>query len=301
MKPNFYHHAAMIRLVFLTIFALFHMGVTTVASAAELRTETLKAWNDYIAATEKRIEKELNSPKGFLALDFQNHQEAARERQSVIGGEITVKRVSSGKGDEDIPVPGGTINHWRGSIFIPGVPFDFALHRIQRPELETAKQDDVLESRILERRSPEQYRLFLKLQRTQIITVVYNTEHQVRFRKFADGKVSSSSVATKIAEVERLENNLEKEKPIGQDRGFLWKMNSYWRYQQVPGGILIECESVTLSRSVPFLLEGVTRPIINNIARESMQRTLRELRQRLETAYKNSQSKAALAVADSIR
>ena len=287
MSSNYHHHPSMIKFTFFTIFALLCTGTATTAGAAELRPETLKAWNDYIAAAERRMEKELNSSKGFLSLDFQNHQEATRERQSILGGEITVKRVSSSKGDEDIPVPGGTIHHWRGSIFIPGVPFDFAMHRIQHPELETAKQEDVLESRILERRSPEQYRLFLKLQRTQIITVVYNTEHQIRFRRFADGKVSSNSIAVKIAELERLENNLEREKPVGNDRGFLWKMNSYWRYQQVAGGILIECESVTLSRSVPFLLEGVTRPVINNIARESMQRTLGELRQRLETAYRN--------------
>jgi hypothetical protein len=292
------------------VLALSCAGAALPANAAELRPETLKAWNAYVAAEEKRMEKELSSPKGtgmgagFLALDFQDKREAAQERRSVLGGEIVVQRMPSGKkdqGDNDISIPSGTIHHWRGSVFIPDVPFDFTLHRIQHPELETSKQEDVLESRILERRSPAEYRLFLKLQRTQIITVVYNTEHQVRFRKLADGRASSSSVAVKIAEVERLSDGREQEKPAGQDRGFLWKMNSYWRYQQVQGGVLIECESITLSRAIPSLLEGITRPVVNNIARESMQRTLRELRQRLLTAYQSQGPKAALAVTGSIR
>ncbi len=45
----------------------------------------------------------------------------------------------------------------------------------------------------------------------------------------------------------------KREKPEGKDRGFLWRLNSYWRYQQVDGGVLVECESLTLSReSRPF-------------------------------------------------
>jgi hypothetical protein len=277
MKQSLFFMAAIVLSGFLVICS----GAAPEARAAELRTETVDAWNAYIAAREKQIADELTSSKGFLAMDFQNPREAAAERRAVIDGKVSVKRMDPVAGKGDFQISGGTIHHWRGVVYIPDVPFEFAMHRVRHPELETEIQEDVLESRVLERISHDAYRLFLKLKRTQIITVVYNTEHDVRFLKHGDDKYSSSSVAKKIVEVERLDGGAEREKPVGDDRGFLWRMNSYWRYQKVPGGMLVECESITLSRSIPFLLEGLARPIINNVAGESMERTLRELRERL--------------------
>jgi hypothetical protein len=115
---------------------------------------------------------------------------------------------------------------------------------------------------------------------------VYNTEHLVRYQRHGNGQASSSSIATKISELERLHGNAEREKPEGRDRGFLWRMNSYWRYQQVSGGVIVECESMTLSRSIPSLLEYMIRPIINSVARESMHRTLQSMRTRMVRSYK---------------
>jgi len=66
----------------------------------------------------------------------------------------------------------------------------------------------------------------------------------------------------------------EREKPIGNDRGFLWRLNSYWRYQQVDEGVIVECESVSLSRSVPAMLRWMIGPIINRTARETLTATL---------------------------
>jgi len=261
-------------------------GAAAPAEAADLRPETVKAWNGYIASREKQIAAELNSSKGFLVMDFQDPKDAAAERRAVLSGEVSVKRMGPAEGKGDVQISGGTIHHWRGVVFVPNVPFEFAMNRIRHPELETEMQEDVLESRVLERTSSDEYRLFLKLKRTQIITVVYNTEHLVHFKKHGDDKHSSSSAAVKIAEVERSDGVAEREKPEGSDNGFLWRMNSYWRYQKVPGGILVECESITLSRSIPFLLEGLARPLINNVAGESMERTLRELRERLVKAAK---------------
>jgi hypothetical protein len=91
-----------------------------------------------------------------------------------------------------------------------------------------------------------------------------------------------------IAELERFGNN-EREKLEGHDRGFLWRMNSYWRYQQTDGGVIIECESMALSRSIPSLLASMIKPIINSVARESMERTLQSMRTRLlRTSFASS-------------
>ena len=71
------------------------------------------------------------------------------------------------------------------------------------------------------------------------------------------------------------------EHPIGNDRGFLWRLNSYWRYEEVDGGVIVECESVTLSRSIPSLVRWMVTPMVRSAARESMERTLTSMQTRL--------------------
>jgi hypothetical protein len=181
-----------------------------------------------------------------------------------------------------IEITNGMLHHWRGIIFVPGVTLDSVISRVENPRSEDTKQEDVLDSRVLDR-APGQLRLYLKLQRSKIVTVRYNTEHLVRYRRYGPDRAASNSTAVKIAELERFGDG-EREKPQGHDRGFLWRMNSYWRYQQINGGVMIECESMTLSRSIPSPLELLIKPLINSVARKSMERTLQSMRTRLITA-----------------
>ena len=68
------------------------------------------------------------------------------------------------------------------------------------------------------------------------------------------------------------------------DRGFLWRLNAYWRYQDIAGGVVAECESLTLSRDVPSVVRFLVNPVIERTAIESMTRTLSALRTRFGTA-----------------
>ena len=262
------------------LFVFGHAGI----QAAELQPETLKAWSASVQNTERRISAELASGKGFLALDFQDSRTAARERNSVLSGDIMVRQVLDA---DAAKIQDGMIHHWRGSVFIPEVTLDYVLSRVENPRPEDTKQEDVLESRILDSR-PGQLKLFLKLQRSKIVTVVYNTEHLVRYQRHGTARASSSSIATRIAELEHARETTEREKPEGRDHGYLWKLNSYWRYQEVNGGVIVECESMTLSRSIPAVLEYMVRPLISSVARESMRRTLESMRTRMTGKVNNN-------------
>jgi hypothetical protein len=55
-------------------------------------------------------------------------------------------------------------------------------------------------------------------------------------------------------------------------------MNSYWRYEEIPGGVIVELESITLSRGIPMGLGLVLEPMVDRIARESVTRTLASVR-----------------------
>jgi putative flippase GtrA len=249
--------------------------------AAELKPKTLAAWTAYVAATEARIAAELRTPDRFLVMDFQPQADAEAERAALRDGRILVTKMRSRDGaGRTIDVPSGAIHHWWGAMFVPHVTLEEVLARARQSAAEDELQEDVLESRILEE-GPDTMRVFLKLKRKKFITVVFNTEHAVEYARHGATRASSTSRATKIAELADPETPDEREKPEGRDRGFLWRLNSYWRYQAVEGGVIVECESLTLSRSIPAVLRLFVCPLINSAARESMDRTLGSMRTRL--------------------
>jgi hypothetical protein len=168
------------------------------------------------------------------------------------------------------------VHHWRGAVLIPGSKLEMLLRNLQS-DVPDMGQADVLRASVLER-GPESMKVFLRLRRTRFVTVVYNTEHEVRFHRWDASRASSTSVAMKIAEVENPGTPSERELPPGSDRGFLWRWNAYWRYEETPAGVVVECESVSLSRDMPSVLRYLVGPLVESTARESMERTLTSMR-----------------------
>ena len=246
------------------------------AVAARLAPESILDWNRYVAAAESRMQGELDSGTRFLGLDFD--PDAAAARRAVLAGQLSVSRLEGTDRDgRSVTIRSATINHWRGAVFIRGATVAGIMEALKSSA--PPVDQDVLRAQVLERGS-DQMRLLLRIQRRKIITVVYDTEHVVRFRTYGATRGASWSTATKIAEVENPGRPEERELPEGDDRGFLWKLNAYWRYEEVPGGVIAECESMSLSRDVPYVLRAVASSLIESAARESMERTLIALRAR---------------------
>ena len=245
-------------------------------AAATLQPETLAAWTAYVAATEARITSELSQTSGFLTTDFSAGNEPIRSIVRNGGIPVSSMRTRNRNGSA-IDIPDGLISHWRGTVFLPGVRLETLLDRLQDPSQAGPHQEDVLALRVLER-GDDRLKLYIRMTRTKVVTATYDTEHQVTYRLHSPSRVTSSSVATRIAELDGAGTAQEFAKPEGRDRGFLWRMNSYWRYEQVPGGVIVELESLTLSRSLPIGLSMVAQPIIDRVAHESMTRTLDNLR-----------------------
>ena len=250
-------------------------GASAAAAAAEPEPRTVAAWNRYVEATERRIAAELGhaQPDRFLVQDFRDG--AAEARRDVLAGRVRIDELETrDAGGERIRVPKGAIHHWLGSALIPDVTLDEVLHALIYTVEPEALQDDVIESRVLARPGEDRLEVFLKLRRKQMVTVHYNTEHAVAYTRHRPGAASSRSVATRIAELDDAGTARERERPTDRDRGFLWRLNSYWRYRQVDAGVIVECESLSLSRSIPRLLRWMAAPLINRAARDILARTL---------------------------
>ena len=252
---------------------------TADAALAELTAAAVAAWQQYERQVDVRYERSA-APDAFFVHDA--FKLAPGWRPSIRGGQVSMARVASfAPGAAEPTVPDGRIHHWAGAVFMPGVTLDHVLKYLRdRAGRESEAFDDVLSSRLISR-DGDRLRVYMKLRRESVITVTYNTEHAVEYRRLAPARASSRSVATKIAELEGGGTPQEREKPVGNDHGFLWRLNAYWRYEQVDGGVIIECESVSLSRGVPVLLRPFVMGTVERIARESLEKTLISLRAEL--------------------
>jgi len=243
--------------------------------SVRLEPETVAAWDRYVRVVEQHIAGELASAGRFLALEFD--ADAARLRKEVLAGAIPIDVVD--RAIETLDVPSGRIHHWRGAVFVPRATLDEVMSELQTTAPDPAAQEDILASRMLET-GRDYVKVFLRLRRQKIVTAVYDTEHLVRFDRRGPGRATTASVATRIAEVRDAGTPDERQLPPGDDRGFLWRLNAYWRYEEVPGGVIAECESVSLSRDVPSVFRFLASPLINGAARESLERTLDAFRRR---------------------
>jgi len=254
---------------------LLALSVVTPSVAAELQPKTLAAWENYVRLTEQRIDTELQDQNRFLVMDFAGNRDA---RTLLRSGQIRIQKLkTTGQGGREIGVDNGMIHHWIGAVFVPGARLDALISWVQDYDRHQDYFQEVEKSSLLSRQG-DTFEIYFKLRRKKIITVVYNTYHTALYRPHDARRVSSRSFTTKIAELDKPDTPQEKEKPVGNDSGFLWRLNSYWRFQEADGGVYVECESVSLSRSIPFGFGWLIRGFVESVPRESLENTLTSLR-----------------------
>lgn len=249
------------------------IAVAVSAGAAGLQRETLVAWDRYIAWTEHRM----RADDSFLVQRALPESRAREARRTLESGEVFTTKLETKAEGRPIRVPHGLVHHWLGSVFIPGATVDELVGWLQDYDEHHRHFDEVEASRLVSKNGNE-YAIFLRLRRKKIVTVHYNTEHLVRYTRHAAGRVSSVSYSTRIAELEDAGETNETEKSVGDDRGFLWRLNSYWRFQQASGGVIVELESVSLSRGVPVAVRWLVGRYLDSVPRESLEATLLPIR-----------------------
>jgi len=236
------------------------------AFAAELKPKTVEAFDRYIRETEQR----LDASKTFLWAD-----ELPERAQRIKAGEVLVQPFHTKAVN---PVPNGLVHDWVGSVFIPGVTLQQVVALVQDYDRhKDVYKPEVIGSRVISHTGND-FRIFLRLLKKKVITVVLNSEHEVKYTPIDKTRWRSVSRTTKISEVENAGKPDEREKPPGTGEGFLWKLDSYWRFEERDGGVWLECEAVSLTRDVPTGLGWIVEPIIRDLPKESLANTLRSTR-----------------------
>jgi hypothetical protein len=244
------------------------------ANAEDLKPETIDTFNHYVQLTEARINSELERREPFLWVESlpENRREAAyRELRE---GKVVIERLEALDGGKKISVPGGLVHHWIGTIFIPGATLAQTIAFEQ--DYDNQQQyfrPDVMRSKILQRNGND-FVVELRFYKKKVITTVIDTTHAVHYQPVDATHEWSRSHTTRIQEVDDAGKPDEKLEPEGHDRGFLWRMNTYWRFEEKDGGVYIESQSISLTRDIPTGLGWMIGPYVNSVPRESLTFTL---------------------------
>ena len=194
---------------------------------------------------------------------------------------MLIERLETRLDGKSIDVPDGMIHHWAGVVFVPGATVDQALLFLQDYDRHHEYfAPAVAGSKLLER-DGDRFRMFLRFSLKRVITVVVNSEHEAYYTRLDPERAYTRAVSTRIAQVEEAGTPDERELPVGDDGGYLWRFNTNWRFLERDGGTYVQCESMTLTRSIPILLRPIVKPFVTSIPRDSLNFTLERTRSEL--------------------
>ncbi|MCH7805192.1 MAG: hypothetical protein IH937_14080 [Acidobacteria bacterium] len=233
----------------------------------KLSPETIAEFDAYIKDVERLLQKRIDGERPFLWTD-----EVPERRITLRRGDILIEGLP-----ETPQITGGLLHVWLGAMFIPEATGPEVLAVLQDYDRHQEWYPEAIESKLLSQ-DGDVYRGYLKLRKKKVLTVVLNTEHEARYSQVSDNRWYMRSYSTKIAEVENAGKPNEKELPVGEDRGFLWRLYAYWRLEEAEDGVFVESLSVSLSRRIPFGLGWIVKPFVSSMPRESLEGMLQATR-----------------------
>ena len=164
------------------------------AKPEHLKPQTLGAFDEYIREAEAGMEQTLRGSGPFLWSDVSS------ERARLVREGQVVAQFWAGQGP--VKVPNGLIHDWIGAVFIPATNLKKTLALIQDyNNHKNIYKPEVIASRLVSRRGND-FRIYLRLLKKKIVTVVLDTDHKVRYRSLDPTRWTCRSYTTRIAEVE---------------------------------------------------------------------------------------------------
>jgi hypothetical protein len=244
---------------------------------AEAPAAAVAGFNNYVGVVEARLAEEHRAADGFLTGEAGSEEGRARLRR----GEVMVEQVSPPEG---AGLPGALLHHWRGTAFAAGAKAaDF--ERLLR---DFGGYAETFAPQVLQARTVAQdgdhVEGWMRVRERHVITVVLDSTYDVRFGQLDAEHGFSASRSTRIAEISGAGTSAERALRPEDEHGFLWRMNTYWSWEERDGGLYMQVESVSLTRGIPAGLGWAVRPFVESIPRESVEFTLKAARSRVQGA-----------------
>ncbi len=227
-------------------------------------------FNSYIGTLESRLSQQHRSQNAFLApLASMPQNETKLHR-----GDLIVERLTP---SSRAVASGAMLHHWRGTAFAAGAKAaDFERLMKDFDAYPRRFSPQVLQARVLVRQG-DHLQASMRMRQRHVITVVMDTTYDVHFARLDARHGSSISRSTQISEIGSPGTASERSLSSAEEHGFLWRLNTYWSYEERDGGLYMQIESVSLTRSIPRLLDWAVRPFVESVPRESLEFTLRSV------------------------
>jgi hypothetical protein len=230
---------------------------------AEPTRAAVEGFEVYCRRVELRLAEQHRSAGGFVVL-------AAGEKARVRGGAVVVERLA-GDGDLD----GAMVHDWRGTAFAPGATAaDF--ERLMR-DFEAYPQrfsPQVLEAKTVAR-DGDHLQAWMRVRQRHVITVVMDSRYDITYGRMDARHGYSISRSTEMDEIDGAGTSRERRLSGDEEHGFLWRLNTYWSYEERDGGLYLQVEAVSLTRAAPRGLGWAIGPYVESVPRESLEFTLR--------------------------
>jgi hypothetical protein len=238
----------------------------------DLKAETLEAFQAYIREAESGMQQTLCAGP-FLWSDA----DAARA-QKVRKGHILAAPFPP---KTPAQVPDGLVHDWVGAAFLPGTTLADTLARIQDYDNhKNIYKPQVIDSKLLSR-DGDDFKIFLRVLKKKIITVVLDTCHDVHYCTLNGARCTCRSYTTSVSEVDNAGKANETVQPPDTGYGFLWRLYSYWRFEERDGGLYAECRAISLTRDVPHIFRLIIAPMVRSLPKETLIHTLEATRKAL--------------------
>ncbi len=259
------------------------------AWSAQLQPHTSRAYDRYIRAAEARMERDRSRPGHFLYIDSLPPSDRRAIRSELRQGDIYVTRpvARDAKGNA-IEAPDGWIHDWLAAMFVPNVTLKQAVATDQDyDKYSSYYKPEMVRSRILAH-SDDTFKVYARVQKkTPWLTVTLDTYNNVQYHWVDPRHLYSVSRSFRIQQVDDAGTPQEHLDPPGDGTGFLWELDVYWRYEAVKGGIVIESETIALTRSLPFGLEWIIKPFVHRSAEATERQLMTRTRQVIEERAKS--------------
>ncbi|HEX5230484.1 MAG TPA: hypothetical protein VFW44_22385 [Bryobacteraceae bacterium] len=214
------------------------------------------------------------TPEAAAAFDHYVQQAEARMAAGTSVRADREPHIEQMEAARKVDAPGAMIQDWVGTMFLPGATLD----RVQAVLRDYSHYKDFYAPRVTESRElshkGDDYDVFLRLYEKHVLTVVLNTAYRVYYEMPDARHLLVTSRSTHVGEVKDAGKSLTDEAPQGDDSGYLWRLNSYWRFEAADGGVYARCEAISLSRNVPAGLGWMLRGFLDSFPKESMKNTL---------------------------
>jgi len=247
---------------------LLLLAAAPLSLTAEPKSAALSGFNSYISVVESRLTQQHSSPNGFLAPVSPAEQSEMRLRQ----GELLIEQITP---TTPVDMPGAMLHHWRGTAFAPGATaadFEHLMKNFNAYPQHYSPQ--VLQAKILSQQG-DHFQIIMRVRQKHILTVVMDTAYDVNFARLDATHGYSISRSTQISEIDSPGTDHENALSASEEHGYLWRLYTYWSYEERDGGLYMQIESVSLTRSIPTSLGWAIGPFVSSVPRESLEFTLR--------------------------